>query len=62
MHLLSGNLAEAKLLRISLGFVMNEQGCPIVVLSPIATMLIGTATGSGSAIGIALPGCAPQPD
>lgn len=62
MHLLSGNLAEAKLLRISLGFVMDEQGCPIFVLSPIATMLIGTATGSGSAIGIVLPGCAPQPD
>eukprot|EP00873_Tetraselmis_striata_P040599 jgi/Tetstr1/460863/TSEL_006022.t1 len=60
MHLLSGNMAEAVVLLISLGFIIDDQGYPIFVLSPIAILFINTATGSGPAIGIALDDCAPD--
>ena len=60
MHLLSGNMAEAVVLLISLGFVIDDAGFPIFVLSPIAILYINTATGSGPAIGIALDDCAPD--
>ena len=60
MHLLSGNMAEAVVLLISLGFVVDDAGYPIFVLSPIAILYINTATGSGPAIGIALDDCAPD--
>jgi len=60
MHLLSGNMAEAVVLMLSLGFVIDGQGNPIFVLSPIAILFINTATGSGPAIGIAMDDCAPD--
>jgi potassium/sodium efflux P-type ATPase len=58
MHLLSGNMAEAVVLLVSLAFVVDDNGFPIFVLSPIAILFINTATGSGPAIGIALDDCA----
>jgi len=58
MHLLSGNMAEAVVLLVSLAFVIDDNGFPIFVLSPIAILFINTATGSGPAIGIALDDCA----
>ena len=60
MHLLSGNMAEAVVLLISLSYVVDSSGFPIFVLSPIAILYINTATGSGPAIGIALDECAPD--
>jgi potassium/sodium efflux P-type ATPase len=60
MHLLSGNMAEAVVLLISLAYVRDSGNAPIFVLSPIAILYINTATGSGPAIGIALDDCAPD--
>jgi len=60
MHLLSGNMAEAVVLMLSLAFVIDNAGNPIFVLSPIAILYINTATGSGPAIGIAMDECAPD--
>ena len=60
MHLLSGNMAEAVVLLVSLAYIIDDAGYPIFVLSPIAILFINTATGSGPAIGIALDDCAPD--
>eukprot|EP00038_Savillea_parva_P029433 m.71056 g.71056 ORF g.71056 m.71056 type:complete len:1032 (+) comp8684_c0_seq2:226-3321(+) len=60
MHLLSGNVAEAVALMVSLSFVIDDANQPVFVLSPIAILFINTATGSGPAIGLALDACAPD--
>uniref|UniRef100_A0A0G4G0S9 Cation-transporting P-type ATPase N-terminal domain-containing protein n=1 Tax=Chromera velia CCMP2878 TaxID=1169474 RepID=A0A0G4G0S9_9ALVE len=60
MHLLSGNMAEAVALLISLAFVVDDRGLPVFVLSPIAILFVNTVTGSGPAIGIALDDCPPD--
>ena len=54
MHLLSGNMAEAVTLLISLSFVVDDADIPVFVLSPMAILFINTATGSGPAIALAL--------
>jgi len=60
MHLLSGNMAEAVTLLISLAFVTDTRDLPVFVLSPIAILFVNTVTGSGPAIGIALDECPPD--
>uniref|UniRef100_A0A0G4GYW0 Cation-transporting P-type ATPase N-terminal domain-containing protein n=1 Tax=Chromera velia CCMP2878 TaxID=1169474 RepID=A0A0G4GYW0_9ALVE len=60
MHLLSGNMAEAVTLLISLAFVTDARDLPVFVLSPIAILFVNTVTGSGPAIGIALDECPPD--
>lgn len=54
MHLLSGNVAEAVLLMLSLAFVVDSDQRPVFVLSPLAILWINTATGSGPALGLAM--------
>eukprot|EP00051_Salpingoeca_urceolata_P026757 m.478511 g.478511 ORF g.478511 m.478511 type:complete len:1097 (+) comp21155_c0_seq1:2644-5934(+) len=54
MHLLSGNMAEAVVLLVSLAFVVDDEDLPVFVLSPLAILYLNTATGSGPAIGLAL--------
>uniref|UniRef100_A0A0G4FI86 Cation-transporting P-type ATPase N-terminal domain-containing protein n=1 Tax=Chromera velia CCMP2878 TaxID=1169474 RepID=A0A0G4FI86_9ALVE len=60
MHLLSGNMAEAVTLLISLAYVVDARNFPVFVLSPIAILFVNTVTGSGPAIGIALDECPPD--
>uniref|UniRef100_A0A0G4FY80 Cation-transporting P-type ATPase N-terminal domain-containing protein n=1 Tax=Chromera velia CCMP2878 TaxID=1169474 RepID=A0A0G4FY80_9ALVE len=60
MHLLSGNMAEAVTLLVSLAYAVDEKGIPVFVLSPIAILFVNTVTGSGPAIGIALDECPPD--
>ena len=60
MHLLSGNVAEAVALMISLAFVTDADDLPVFVLSPLAVLYVNTATGSGPAVGLALDKPAPD--
>jgi potassium/sodium efflux P-type ATPase len=60
LHLLSGNVAEAVTLMLSLAFVVDDAGKPVFVLSPLAILYINTATGSPPAIGLALDKPAPD--
>ena len=60
VHLLSGNVAEAILLLVSLAYVVDSDGIPTFLLSPVAILWLNIATGSGPAIGIALDPPAPD--
>ena len=60
LHLLSGNVAEAVTLMLSLAFVVDDAGKPVFVLSPLAILYLNTATGSPPAIGLALDKPAPD--
>lgn len=60
MHLLSGNMAEAVVLLLSLAFVTDRESLPVFVLSPLAILYLNTATGSGPAIGLAMDDKAPD--
>eukprot|EP00050_Salpingoeca_kvevrii_P010526 m.8860 g.8860 ORF g.8860 m.8860 type:complete len:1121 (-) comp2904_c0_seq1:341-3703(-) len=60
VHLLSGNVAEAVVLMLSLSFVVDSDDVPVFVLSPLAILYLNTATGSGPAIGLALETAAPD--
>lgn len=53
LHLLSGNVAEAVALMISLGFVVDSSDTPVFVLAPVSILWVNTITGSGPAIGLA---------
>jgi magnesium-transporting ATPase (P-type) len=54
LHLLSGNMAEAIALMLSLAFVVDDDDKPVFVLGPLAILFLNTVTGSGPAIGLAL--------
>jgi P-type Na+/K+ transporter len=60
LHLMTGNMAEAVVLMLSLAFVTDQNDLPVFVLSPVAILWLNTVTGTGPALGLSFDDPAPD--